>query len=111
MTIYDEGNSSHLFISGLSKHDKIIASQVGEDMQYKTQDNQFVLTVKTQHNEADKTVSIIEKQSELSAQSLAAIIQEMAQFNEQQLMIMQGSELAPSLVWSPLSVVVKHWEF
>lgn len=111
VTIYDEGNSSHLFISGLSKHDKIIASQVGEDMQYKTQDNQFVLTVKTQHNEADKTVSIIEKQSELSAQSLAAIIQEMAQFNEQQLMIMQGSELAPSLVWSPLSVVVKHWEF
>ncbi|NBM49166.1 RTX toxin [Proteus sp. G2666] len=108
VTIYDEGNSSHLFISGLSKHDKLIVSQVGDDMQYKTQDNQFVLTVKTQHDEADKTISIIEKQSVLSAQSLASIIQEMAQFNQQQLAIMQGSEFIPSPTWSPLSLVQKH---
>lgn len=77
-------------------------------MQYKTQDNQFVLTVKTQHDEADKTISIIEKQSVLSAQSLASIIQEMAQFNQQQLAIMQGSEFIPSPTWSPLSLVQKH---
>lgn len=108
VTVYDEGNSSHLFISGLSKHDKLIASQVGDDMQYKTQDNQFVLTVKTHHDEADKTVSIIEKHSELSTQSLVSIIQEMAQFNEQQLTIMQGSEFIPSPTWSPLPLVTRH---
>ncbi|MDL5168322.1 RTX toxin [Proteus faecis] len=107
VTIYDEGNSSHLFISGLSKHEKLIASQVGDDMQYKTQDNQFILTVKAQQ---DKTVSITEKKSMFSAQSLAAIIQEMALFNEQQLKIMQDSELVLPLAWSPLSAVVKHWE-
>lgn len=108
VTVYDEGNSSHLFISGLSKYDKLIASQVGDDMQYKTQDNQFVLTVKKYHDEADKTVSIIEKQSVLSAQSLVSIIQEMAQFNEQQLTLMQGSEFIPSLTWSPLPLVTRH---
>ncbi|MCS6715765.1 RTX toxin, partial [Proteus terrae] len=111
VTIYDEGSSSHLFISGLSEHDKLIASQVDDDMQYKTQDNQFVLTVKRPQDEADKTVSIIEKQSVLSAQSLAAIIQEMAQFNEQELTIMQGSEFTSPSAWSPLPVVVKYWEY
>lgn len=111
VTVYDEGNCSHLFISGLSKHEKLIASRVGEDMQYKTQDNQFVLTVKTLQDKAEKTVALIEKQSAFSAQSLAAIIQEMAQFNEQQLMTIQGNELAPPLTWSPLSAVVKHWAF
>lgn len=111
VTVYDEGNNSHLFISGLSEHDKLIASQVGDDMQYKTQDNQFVLTVKRPQDEADKTISIIEKQSVISTQSLAAIIQEMAQFNEKQLTIMQGSEFTPPSVWSPLSVVVKSWEY
>lgn len=111
VTVYDEGNNSHLFISGLSEHDKLIASQVDDDMQYKTQDNQFVLTVKRPQNEADKTVSIIEKQSVLSVQSLAMIIQEMAQFNEQQLTIIQGSEFTPSSAWSPLSAVVKHWKY
>ncbi|WP_235409947.1 calcium-binding protein, partial [Proteus terrae] len=111
VTVYDEGSSSHLFISGLSEHDKLIASQVDDDMQYKTQDNQFVLTVKKPQDETGKSVSIIEKQSELSAQSLAAIIQEMAQFNEQQLTIMQGSEFTSPSVWSPLPVVVKYWEY
>ncbi|MGO2679777.1 MAG: calcium-binding protein [Proteus vulgaris] len=106
--VYDEGNHSHLFISGLSEHERLTAFQVGDDMQYKTQDNQFVLTVKKKPNEINRSVTVIEKQSILSEASLAVIIQEMAQFNEQQLTIMQGSEFVPSPTWSPLPLVTKH---
>ncbi|XTD81471.1 calcium-binding protein [Proteus vulgaris] len=106
--VYDEGNHSHLFISGLSEHERLTAFQVGDDIQYKTQDNQFVLTVKKKPNEINRSVTVIEKQSILSEASLAVIIQEMAQFNEQQLTIMQGSEFVPSPTWSPLPLVTKH---
>ncbi|MFN6885630.1 calcium-binding protein, partial [Proteus mirabilis] len=41
VTVYDEGEMSHIFVSGLSEHEKLISSQVGEDWQYRTTDNQF----------------------------------------------------------------------
>ncbi len=107
VTVYDEGENSHLFITGLSEQDTFTYSEIGDDMQYKSQDNQFTLTVKTKENN-HSSVILIEKQSSLSMQSLASIIQEMAQFNEQQLTIMQGSEFIPSPTWSPLSLVTKH---
>ena len=41
MTVYDEGEMSHIFfVSGLSEHEKLISSQAGEDKQYRTTDNQ-----------------------------------------------------------------------
>lgn len=107
VTVYDEGENSHLFITGLSEQDTFTYSEIGDDMQYKSQDNQFTLTVKTKENN-HSSVILIEKQSSLSMQSLASIIQEMAQFNEQQLTTMQGSEFIPSPTWSPLSLVTKH---
>ncbi len=107
VTVYDEGENSHLFITGLSEQDTFTYSEIGDDIQYKSQDNQFTLTVKTKENN-HSSVILIEKQSSLSMQSLASIIQEMAQFNEQQLTTMQGSEFIPSPTWSPLSLVTKH---
>ncbi|MGG4710186.1 calcium-binding protein, partial [Proteus mirabilis] len=110
VTVYDEGEMSHIFVSGLSEHEKLISSQVGEDWQYRTTDNQFVLTVKTNRVEKIETdpVKVIEKEQTLSMGSLATIIQQMAQFNQQQLSTMQGSDVIPSSNWSPLAVVVKH---
>lgn len=63
MTVYDEGEMSHIFVSGLSEHEKLISSQAGEDKQYRTADNQFVLTVKTNRVEKIETdpVKVIEK--------------------------------------------------
>ena len=106
--VYDEGKNSHIFISGLSEHDRLIYSQIGDERQYKTQDNQFTLTLRVKEDEINSSVTVIEKQSTLSIPSLALIIQEMAQFNEQQLAIMQGSEFIPSPIWSPLPLVTKH---
>ncbi|HEJ9687462.1 TPA: RTX toxin [Proteus mirabilis] len=110
VTVYDEGEMSHIFVLGLSEHEKLISSQVGEDKQYRTADNQFVLTVKTNRVEKIETdpVKVIEKEQTLSMGSLATIIQQMAQFNQQQLSTMQGSDVIPSSNWSPLAVVVKH---
>ena len=110
VTVYDEGEMSHIFVSGLSEHEKLISSQAGEDKQYRTADNQFVLTVKTNRVEkiATAPVKVIEKEQTLSMGSLATIIQQMAQFNQQQLSTMQGSDVIPSSNWSPLAVVVKH---
>ncbi|WP_320204997.1 calcium-binding protein, partial [Proteus mirabilis] len=110
VTVYDEGEMSHIFVSGLSEHEKLISSQVGEDWQYRTTDNQFILTVKTKgaSKTGNSTVQVIEKQHILSPQSLAAIIQQMAIFNQQQLATMQGSEVIPSSAWSPLAMVVEH---
>ncbi|MBG6018514.1 calcium-binding protein [Proteus mirabilis] len=110
VTVYDEGEMSHIFVSGLSEHEKLIFSQVGEDWQYRTTDNQFILTVKTKgaSKTGNSTVQVIEKQHILSPQSLAAIIQQMAIFNQQQLATMQGSEVIPSSAWSPLAMVVEH---
>ncbi|MBI6542007.1 RTX toxin [Proteus vulgaris] len=108
VTIYDEGENSQLFISGLSEHDELISSQVGDDWQYRTEDGQFILTLKTKENQTNSSVTIIKTENTLSMQSLASIIQEMAQFNEQQLTTMQGSEFIPSPTWSPLSLVAKH---
>ncbi|HIB8943790.1 TPA: calcium-binding protein, partial [Proteus mirabilis] len=110
VTVYDEGEMSHIFVSGLSEHEKLISSQAGEDKQYRTADNQFVLTVKTNRVEKIETdpVKVIEKEQTLSMGSLATIIQQMAQFNQQQLSTMQGSDVIPSSNWSPLAVVVKH---
>ncbi len=110
VTVYDEGEMSHIFVSGLSEHEKLISSQVGEDWQYRTTDNQFILTVKTKgaSKTGNSTVQVVEKQHTLSPQSLAAIIQQMAIFNQQQLATMQGSEVIPSSAWSPLAMVVEH---
>lgn len=107
VTVYDEGENSHLFITGLSEQDTFTYSEIGDDMQYRSQDNQFTLTVKTKENN-NSSVILIEKQNTFSMQSLASIIQEMAQFNEQQLTTMQGSEFIPSSTWSPLTLVTKH---
>lgn len=97
MTVYDEGEMSHIFVSGLSEHEKLISSQAGKDKQYRTADNQFVLTVKTNRVEKIETdpVKVIEKEQTLSMGSLATIIQQMAQFNQQQLSTMQGSDVIP----------------
>ncbi|MEX6160307.1 calcium-binding protein [Proteus mirabilis] len=110
VTVYDEGEMSHIFVSGLSEHEKLISSQVGEDWQYRTTDNQFILTVKTTRvgKAENNTVKVVEKQQILSPRALATIIQQMAQFNQQQLSTMQGSDVIPSSNWSPLAVVVKH---
>ncbi|WP_109406121.1 RTX toxin [Proteus hauseri] len=107
VTVYDEGENSHLFITGLSEQDTFTYSEIGDDMQYRSQDNQFTLTVKTKENN-NSSVILIEKQNTFSMQSLASIIQDMAQFNEQQLTTMQGSEFIPSSTWSPLTLVTKH---
>lgn len=109
VTVYDEGENSQLFISGLSAQDELISSQVGDDWQYRTEDGQFILTLKTKENQTNNSVTIIKTENTLSMQSLASIIQEMAQFNEQQLTTMQGSEFIPSPTWSPLSLVTKHF--
>ncbi|MEQ4922653.1 calcium-binding protein [Proteus hauseri] len=108
ITVYDQGENSHIVVTGLSAQDKLISSQVGDDVQYRTQDNQFVLTLKTDKKASNQSVTLVEKQSVLSTQAIASIIHEMAQFNEQQLTTMQGSELIPSSTWSPLSLVTTH---
>ncbi|EKL06770.1 hypothetical protein VCHC17A1_3995, partial [Vibrio cholerae HC-17A1] len=80
VTVYDEGEMSHIFVLGLSEHEKLISSQAGKDKQYRTADNQFVLTVKTNRVEKIETdpVKVIEKEQTLSMGSLATIIQQMA---------------------------------
>lgn len=110
VTVYDEGEMSHIFVSGLSEHEKLVSSQIGEDRQYRTTDNQFILTVKTTRigKAENNTVKVVEKQQILSPQALATIIQQMAQFNQQQLATMQGSDVIPSSAWSPLAMLVKH---
>lgn len=108
VTVYDEGENSQIIVTGLFDGESLLAKEFDNGTQYRTQDNQFILTLKTKKDPARPSIKVIEKKTKLTTDKLANVIHRMAQFNELQLSSMQGSEYIPSFDWSPQDIVIRQ---
>lgn len=108
VTVYDEGRNSQIIITGIIEKEILTELTLDNEIQYRTKDNQFVLTLKTKEAQISSPITVIQKQTILNDEKLANIIYEMAKFNEIQLSSMQGSEYSASLTWSPHSIIMSQ---
>lgn len=108
VVIMDNQGHNRVFITGVDKNKPLISSREGDDEIFRSQDNQFTLTIKDQYFKSLPSCQVEQKAKEVDSVNLSAIIYEMAQFNQTQLSSMVGGQLPSTPNWSLLPVIINH---